>query len=208
MFYSIILPTMWRCNDILTMLPQINDHPLIKEIIVINNDVSRTPKEISKYDKIVMLNQEQNIFVNPAWNLGVTKSNTDHICLLSDDVIFDPIIFDFMHDKLTPHHSCAGPHYIANPVGQLAISDQIEPSLGYGTLLFFNKRNYKPIPEELKIFYGDNYIILVHTMKGMMPRSFINLKMKTIMGTTSANPSLFSAQTAKEHRVWKAMFGT
>ena len=42
----------------------------------------------------------RNIYVNPAWNLGVEESKENAICLLGDDVTIDLFCLPIMLEKL------------------------------------------------------------------------------------------------------------
>ena len=35
--YSVIIPTMWKCDRLTATLQELNDHPLVGEIILIDN---------------------------------------------------------------------------------------------------------------------------------------------------------------------------
>ena len=55
------------------------------EIIIIDN----APTDFF-YDneKVVTLKQEENIYVNPSWNLGVEESDYDKFIIFNDDIIY------------------------------------------------------------------------------------------------------------------------
>lgn len=99
--YSVIIPTMWRVESFPKFLKVLSNQELISEIIIINNDESKTPLNMDKYCKVKLLNQTHNIGVNPAWNLGVLNSNQDTLCILNDDIKFDVKLFHFLQDKVT-----------------------------------------------------------------------------------------------------------
>ena len=92
------------------MLPIFNDHPLIGEIIIIDNAPHKTDQEIFKLEKVRYFAQTKNLYVNPSWNLGVELSNFDILCLYSDDVLFDINCLEEVYDKLTPENGVIGFH--------------------------------------------------------------------------------------------------
>jgi len=55
--------------------------PKINEIIIINNDPSYKIPTYFKHNKIKILTQKENIFVNPAWNLGVSVAKNENIII-------------------------------------------------------------------------------------------------------------------------------
>lgn len=38
-------------------------------------------------NKLTVITPEENLFVNPSWNLGVAKAKTEIVALLNDDII-------------------------------------------------------------------------------------------------------------------------
>ena len=48
----------------------------------------KTPQMIHFGAKVQRLEQDNNIFVNPAWNLGVEQAKNENICICNDDVLF------------------------------------------------------------------------------------------------------------------------
>ena len=165
---SIVIPTMQKRTDILeNLVKTLNDDKAVGEIIIINNAVK--PIEFS-YDKMRVITPESNIYVNPAWNLGVKEGVNKYIGLLNDDIIISQnlcsriltefeknneiglIAFD-LNDVLPVNDSCSAPKN-----SEFTLSKTNFIAHGFGIAMFFRKEIYKPIPEELKIWFGDNYI--------------------------------------------------
>ena len=86
---SIIIPTMWRSDKILKMLPIYEKCDLVKEVIIIDNDPKLTP-DLKPYSKILYYTNGENIYVNPAWNLGYTLSS-NQVILANDDIIINDL---------------------------------------------------------------------------------------------------------------------
>ena len=211
--YSVIIPTMWRGKELQKMLPLVNDHPLVSEIIIIDNDRNATPQWYSEWcinkPKVIRCVMKQNIGVNPAWDYAIGIASNDMLCLLSDDVDFDIKVFDFLSDKLSPNDSCVGPsrepiyHDLLKhgiKIEQYGIYDKMQ--CGYGVLLFLNKQNYVPIPSTLKIFFGDVWIFETHRYNGKIPRKIRNFNFKTALATTSNS---FMNNMGKEKQFLKTM---
>lgn len=168
--YSVIIPSMWRCPEL--TLKQINvleKNNFVNEIIIINNDKDRTPlNELSKFKKIKLLDQETNIGVNPAWNLGVKEAKNELLCIMNDDIIYDDRIFEKLVDKL---YSGSGPFGLINSdisLGQPPMTDKSINFIEYknkqmcihcfGQLFFIHKSDWIDIPSELIINFGDDFI--------------------------------------------------
>lgn len=206
--YSVIIPTMWRSTQLAYMLPALIQHSLIGEIIVINNDASKTPEYFSSLEdpRIVKITPGNNIGVNPAWNLGVRTSKFDKLCFLSDDIEFDINVFNFLNDKLEEKDGLVGVYVHPWPrEGATEIKLVEKMIFGYGALMFMNKKNYIPIPEEFKIFFGDVFMFIASLKLKKQPRILLPVFCKNKLGTTSESPE-FSEQTKFEHDLWEKTY--
>ena len=158
MKYSVIIPTMWVPNTFNIQLMDMCICPEISEIIIINNKVDSTPNySILSDPKIRMINQESNIYVNPAWNLGVSLATNEFICLLNDDILFDTSVFDFLSDKFSDTIGMFAINMYDNS-STLHLTRAERVVAGFGCMMFFHKNSYVPIPDPLKIMYGDNFM--------------------------------------------------
>ena len=207
--YSIIIPTMWGGTEIEAMLPLLEKHSLVGEILLINNSIARTPNwyKLGKWTKIQQYNPPDNIGVNPAWNIGVGSAENDRILLLSDDVEFSVDVLEFLYDKLSPKQGCVGP---LNVNVSASVPYELVPALRmrgqYGCMLFLNKKNWVPIPKDYVIYYGDNWVFMNHVLKRKQPRFLVNNRMRTSVMSTSAHP-VFQPQAQREHAAWAAAYG-
>lgn len=165
--YSIVVPTMWRYTPFVAFLEDLVKFSLIDEIIIINNNSSITPTSpVFSNSKIKMLDFGENIYVNPAWNIGVKESRNKKICILNDDMIFDIKVFFHVDEILSPTTGvigiCLGDANHNQPPFQTG-SIKIKPwegehTMGFGTLMFVHKDSWIDIPNDLKVYYGDNWI--------------------------------------------------
>lgn len=168
--FTIVIPTMWKSNMLIDFLYELVQVEYVSEIIIINNDYKNTPRnDVLFHDKVKMIDFGGNIFVNPAWNYGVSQSKTDHVCLMNDDVKFDTRLFsrvldfssengDFGSMGLNP-----GVVELGQPPHTSTNIDFIEPKsgvdlLGYGCLMFIRREFWRDIPLDLKIYCGDAFI--------------------------------------------------
>jgi hypothetical protein len=168
---SIIIPTMWKFKPFPRYLEQIIGQDCIGEVIIIDNDVQSRPKDFFSHPKIKLLEQKENIYVNPAWNLGAKTAQYSNLCFLSDDVIADGRIY-FEADSFLNQHKDIGmlvtlighePHNQPKvSCGEIKINYQKEMTNvglhGAYSLFFMIKDLYTPIPEKLKVIHGDAYL--------------------------------------------------
>ena len=207
--FSIIIPTMWRANDVFYQaLQSYIKWDLIDDIIIINNDINNTPEwEELKHFKIKVLNQESNIYVNPAWNLGVEVSINDKIGILNDDIVFDSTLFSKLQDEVVPENGVFGiitgeakfnhPQYTDGSISfkKWNNGDNIH---GFGQAMFLHKSNWLPIIDELKIYYGDDYIFKTHLSKGLNNFLIYNIRFFSPMASTSKDKSITEGYLEKE----------
>ena len=82
---SAIIPTLWKAKEFTDHLVDVLiEDESVGEIIIIDN----APADFS-YDneKVIMLRQEENLYVNLSWNLGIEESDYDKFIILNDDII-------------------------------------------------------------------------------------------------------------------------
>ena len=178
---SIVVPAAWGYDPFCNFLEHVVELPVVGEVIIINNNVERTPDHsVLNHPKIKHHKMEKNIFVNPAWNLGVTLAAYDKICFLSDDVAVDLRAF-FEGDRFVSKET--GVLWIGTSWNTYRLHmeqfDQIKPekykelivkgdarikkaselpdSCGSGSLFFIHKENWVPIPDQLKVYWGDTW---------------------------------------------------
>lgn len=208
---------MWRAPGV--FLQALNNYissDLVAEIIIINNDVSKTPSwpELS-HPKVSMYNEPTNTFVNPAWNKGVSLAKTDKLCIANDDIVFDKRLFAKIYDRIVPEN---GVHGIIT--GE-AIFNQPPTTDGsidfiawkpwdcihcFGQLMFLHKANWKPIIDGLDIYFGDDFIFHNHLYKGLTNYLIYNIHFFSPMAATSKDTSITGGFHDKEQPIWVAYF--
>lgn len=199
--FSVIIPTMWYSPQIHRNLPNLNDCDLIGEIILIDNNPSLKPSYLDNLEKVKYLPQEQNIFVNPAWNLGVRECIYKYICISNDDIFFNTDIMSFIQPHI--HKGIFGmwtgnyfKENIDNPYEIESISGR---PWGWGCLLFIHKDNWVDIDERLLIACGDDWL-LRYTNGGGYQIKHLNLEHEEISITTRRGE--FFQQQQKDIELW------
>lgn len=183
--YSVIIPTLWIPNYFLNTLYHLCNYSLIDEIIIIDNDKTKTPNSlILKHPKIKLHTQESNIYVNPAWNLGVSLCKNEKICLLNDDMTFNFEIFDYLNDKLKESIGIIGIDMYGqdNSISLCPIETRI---FGFGCIMFCHINSYYKIPEDLLVFYGDDYLVEMNKKMNKQNYVFTGIDNCQICGTSS-----------------------
>jgi len=211
---------MWRYAPFPKFLADLDEHPAVDEILVIDNDVQANPiGNPNSLTKVRWLPQYENIFVNRAWNLGVQEARNDHLCILNDDLIFDLRVFDRVKGYLNRVKTgvvglAPGDHPITKqPPLTNGLIDIIpwegQHLWGFGMLMFVQKHTWHPIPPMLNMYYGDNWIFDTQEHQGQCNYLITNILHKTPYSVTS---SVFQERFEvierdmypKEIALWKA----
>jgi hypothetical protein len=181
--FSIIIPTMWLSDLIHRMLPIYDRSEFVGEIIIIDNDTTKTPT-LSQYKKIQYFTKGENIFVNPAWNWGV-KLAQFRIILANDDIWIDDVD-DIFITILSSDFDIIGTYIAIDDTGK-RIEDVTNlrkfPANNYGCFMYV--KNYTPIPDELKIWYGDSLQFRTNPKKGRFKNFGIHTNQSTTINSDS-----------------------
>ena len=193
---SAIIPTLWKAKEFTDHLVDVLiEDESVGEIIIIDN----APGDFS-YDneKVVMLKQEENLYVNPSWNLGIEESDYDKFIILNDDIII-PYNFATQLEKwLTKDRGIIGidaPSVIKvadcsseNMTfldREIALKSIVMRDWGFGIVIAGHKESYHNIPENIRIWYGDDYLVQMNNEVGKVNYVIDDIPIFTKMSTTS-----------------------
>ena len=187
--FSIIIPTIWKSEYTMELLERYSKSDYVGEIILIDN----APTKDIVMDKLVHIKEETNTYVNPAWNKGVKLATYNNITISNDDIIFN---VDEYFNYITQLNPFADYGYIGSHSENYELTEttdvRFEPYSnqnnfgGWGCLFSFHKSKWRDIPNELKIWYGDNLIHAWHNPI-LQLRGF---KIETRMSTSSDDISV------------------
>ena len=193
---SAIIPTLWKAKEFTDHLVDVLiEDESVGEIIIIDN----APGDFS-YDneKVVMLKQEENLYVNPSWNLGVEEAAYDKFIILNDDIII-PYNFVFeLESMLTPDRGIIGidergvikiPNFDSKNITFLDRKIDLKPlkkrNWGFGITLAGHRKSYHKIPEYIRIWYGDDYLVQMNNEHYKTNYIVDDLPIFTMMSATS-----------------------
>lgn len=169
---TFVIPTLWKAPEITSMLiSQFERCEHDYELIIIDN-------ANSGYDnpnpKIRVLIAEENIGVNPAWNAGVKEARYDYVCLVNDDIVFNVTNFisnikKFVENKgefhlIAPFDTRGSKGYFSTTVNKDTDlwwendKRMTHKEFGMGCFMLFPKEVWIEIPEDIKIYYGDDIL--------------------------------------------------
>lgn len=210
---SLITPTMWQFKHFCDNLSYILQLPVVDEIIIINNFVQETPDHpVLNHPKVRLINQEKNIYVNPAWNLGAKLAKNDKLVFLSDDVIVDLKVFFKVDEHLNEDIgvlTMGVPHdiyYIQAEYRKHQREDLVRAGLhlvtglidfmpgqfgvGAGSFFAIHKNNWIDIPPEFLVHFGDVWIFRSMEYKNKQNYSILNCFYYSPWSVTAGNLNL------------------
>lgn len=188
--FTVIIPTLWIKPKITEKLLNIYINSIyINEIIVISNDIC--PLKINN-DKVILLEQSKNLYVNPSWNLGVLKSSNENLIISNDDILIPDNLLNYLNSLNLLNYGIIGINkesYVETKnidnfenfsydEHEIILSDQI--NYGFGVFMVLHKSKYCAIPENIKIYCGDNFLFYKNKNNAT-----IKTKIKTEMSSTS-----------------------
>lgn len=156
--FSVVIPTLQRSELLSPLVDLYAEHPLVGEIIVINN--ASAPLAWNS-PKVRVLQQEQNIYVNPAWNLGAAEARHDLLLISNDDIEIDPEIIDALAKRLRPSVGLIMPctrTVNRRDTHRIRFTPTFRRRRGAGILIAMETKAYVPIPEDLLIYCGDDWL--------------------------------------------------
>lgn len=165
---SVIIPTMWRSPFVMELLDQLESIDSVGEVILIDNEITEAP-DLSRFRKVFHIKNKQNNYVSPSWNQGYLNADFENLCFLNDDIIIPANVFDLVDSFLGPNVGMVGLlsdvyENILGSIDDLGRAETLRLTLttsrnfGYGCCIFMHKDNYRMIPDELKIQYGDDFL--------------------------------------------------
>ncbi len=168
---ELVIPTLYKSPNLAYMLPKYLEYDLISDIHIIDNGqawVHNFPYLIGHSKIHVYSPQKYNEWkVNPAWNLGVSRCKMNSIVgILNDDIIFPTDVFEFIVYN-SENMGILGMHDTNYKTREKSyeIIDIPHHCMGWGCAIFMEKRDWIPIPDDLKVFYGDTFLFHENPIK-------------------------------------------
>lgn len=168
--FSLIIPTMWKQMKYLRkMLPVYNDEKMIGEILIINNAKSSFDlNKIKSFSKVKIINDGENLYVNPSWNFGVQAAKYDRVIIANDDIYFESLdkVLELVDANLSKGKIFGFAENCFYQKQKLSLHLR-EPEKGYrahgfGMFMIMEKDSYREIPNEIKIWCGDRLLYYVN----------------------------------------------
>lgn len=162
---SVIIPTLWKTPEMPQIQVQAMNSPAVKEVIVISNDwnpnIDITNQTVTVLnEKFTILNANQNLYITASWNWGVRQAKGDIICLQNDDVILPGKAYEFVLNNWPNDAGIVGLAWNSLHMmgGDYRFDKTNSRGYGFGAAMFIRRDRYLPIPEDMKIWYNDDWL--------------------------------------------------
>lgn len=184
--YSVIIPTLWKCERLKETLTELNSHPLVGEILLFDNTDNQI--QITDLEKLNHILEGKNTYVTAPWNKGAKMAKYDKLLILNDDNWMDWEILDALHD------------YISDSIGIIGMSGNaidlaettkislvpINRRIGnFGITMFVHKSSWIPIPEEMKVWGQDDWLFIKNREIGKQNYALTNFKIEGSVSLTN-----------------------
>ena len=181
--FSVVIPTLWKSKRIHTLLQDLISCDSVGEIILIDNS-NKFKQYYDILSKTKVIIPSQNMFVSESWNFGIRSAKYDNIALCNDDINFNSNIFDmFLQSDIIGVVGQASDNYhydySQNPIITPMIGTR---PWGWGCLIFLKKEYWKEVPESLRVWYGDDWLVKFNPISKY---TLHNFAIKTEMSSTS-----------------------
>ena len=187
--YSVVALTMWKCNRFQQTLRELSKHPLVGEIILIDNTSNDLKIELPK---LVHILEGKNTYINPAWNKGVSLAKYDKLLILNDDLWFDWNILSTLEEHITEEIGLIGmaEENFDNPLNEFGLEPINHRNGGFACAFFIHKNNWIDIPLEMKLWGGDDWLFVKNRQNGKQNYKIVGFKLEGEVSGTLENVDL------------------
>ena len=225
---DIVIPTMVHCDTggLKYSITQAMSSEHVSKIIIIDNSgESKFSKELDFHpdtggrDKLIIRTMENNIYVNPAWNLGVSLCSSPNVLIMNDDIFCHHKVYDQVNRVMNQLNVgiCSVTTKSCRSVDDyLKYIDDFEDLIKTistfehpdkkksGWFFCVKKKIWKDIPSELKIFYGDDLIFertkhLGYESKNIVSCTIGHIGSSTVTSKTSGLRPTIHKTLMEEH---------
>jgi hypothetical protein len=197
---------MWKSPRITQLLTDLCSCEFVGEVIIVDNDVDADcPVNFSNpHPNLKIEMMDKNIFVNPSWNYGAQRAKYDNLLICNDDINFNPSFLGIYDDSLQ-HTGIIGmefSNYQLKADHNIHLKPMKDRPYGWGCLMLIHKSKYVPIPDDLLIANGDDWLAQHAT-----PFVLHGLAVQAEISTTSRLEE-FGMIQLMDNETYKTKYGT
>jgi len=181
---TVVIPTLGKIERLLKTLTELNECKYVGEIILIDNTINQTK---IKLDKLVHVLEGQNTFVSAAWNKGARLAKHDKLLILNDDTWFDWKSIGEIEEHITESVGMIGiskTNYSLETCSPIKIEPISRRPEAFACAFFIHKMSWVQIPQEIRLWYNDDWLFLNNIKKGKSNYILRNLAVDGDIGAT------------------------
>lgn len=197
---SVIIPTLQKNLELLkALVSNLNKDSAVGEIIIVDNSLQGFDYG---FEKVRIIIPEENLYVNPSWNLGVTEAKYDYIALFNDDVLvnddFCEQMFPYMSEdkgilgSFGDKIECTKEENIYRPFEERTM--KVSPTdcmiNGFGVIMAGHRSAFPHIPEIMKVYGGDDFLFKMNSNAKKQNYLVYGVEMRHFGNLSSSNPIL------------------
>ena len=211
---SVVIPTLQKNVDLLVnLLVTLEKDDVVDEIILIDNSLKGLEYSSAK---LRIITPEENLFVNPSWNLGTKEAKNEIVALLNDDIIISDNLCSQVVAKMSQEMGCVGinsSQYVKvtnvikenNDNTEIILQPEKYMDIFWGIAIFFYKSSYVEIPESLKIVHGDTWLFEKNKQLGRQ-NYFVNGQLIYHYGSLTHGLKIMNPICKKDRKLFDNMF--
>ena len=184
---SIIIPTLAPSMELKKLVEKYIKYDDVDEIIIVCNGFIW---ELN-VQNVRLASLPKNIYVNPAWNLGVELSSSEYTILLNDDFVYTEGLHKAFISALKVDRIGAVGLRFGSRDSLYSLRVERRRHYGWGTCIGFKTDDFVTIPNYLKIYNGDDFIFY----KTNLPNYSVTVELPKKVSRSSGNIILYSIKS-------------
>jgi len=225
--FTVIIPSLLISESVKTMflytLDQFSNSDLVKQIIVIDNTKDKCiGKKLGVIsNKIKIIDDQPDLYFNPALNYGIRFCDTEYYLMTSDDFLCHKIIVDDFYnvfqkeknigllqvntDRGTENDIENYDTYFRKEYPRKTVYHDSFELLG-GVMVGYTK-DWIDIPEDLKIFCGDSMVQFVSHLRNQRMFKIVSSYVLHYCSATTSQPEImnYSEVLEKERIIYEKL---
>ena len=225
---SVLIPTIQKNVQVFyKLLEVLKADDAVGEILIINNALKEFPDFVG-HKKIKIYTPSENMYVNYAWNIGVMLLENEKFLIMNDDILCcENFCSKILESKILDQDTTGlvgldnafinqNSRETTTDISVPAVKPDSKPSFvsmpnfmgtgDWGSAYFGKKKNFYNIPTDLRIIFGDNYLLYKNLQNGKTNYKITGLRFNHIHSLSSAAPE-FSAIIGADIKNSKKYFG-
>ena len=219
---SVVIPVLnqlFLTNKLLDYISNNTVKP-VEIFLIDNNSTEDIQIVVSSHPdlNIIYMKQKRNIGVNAAWNIGIQLAKGNFLSILNNDIIIPKFFFEYIEELMTRRLEvgiCV-PNTIDDKMFVLTTENYsyvktvpLGKREGWAfTIRTSIARNFYPIPIDLKLFFGDDYLFektreLKNTVVKMITNPIYHYGSVTLSETLGDLRTLKSLKDERE--IWEKL---